>query len=299
MSCKEHFNKSLPKPVDTLDLHGCSKSEAISRTTDFLHRSIALMDSENAWVLIITGSGAHSLDGPALRGAVEALLTKRKIEYYLMKGKGSFLVNAASGFELYEPSQPRDSKVIVAPNNSASVLSTRNAQRYPIRYFDTDRDLSASQKALKKQFHNRCKELAAVDEAISKSSLEENERIQEEEDEKQLLDRVVNLSILDKQKVTDEESNLCRAIELSKQESIVREMDEEEQIRKSIALSNMEFDYQQRDPDSCLQQAIEMSRKDSKKQIDNEMLSMYEDCAFNREQDEGFLKALELSVLEF
>ena len=52
----------LPKPMDTLDLHGFNKAEAIRRTTDFLDRSTP-SDSGNAWVLIITGSGAHSTDG--------------------------------------------------------------------------------------------------------------------------------------------------------------------------------------------------------------------------------------------
>lgn len=291
MSREEIFNRSLPKPVDTLDLHGCTKSEAISRTTDFLHRSTTSMKAENAWVLIITGSGAHSSDGPALRGAIEALLTKREMEHYLMKGKGSLLVNAASGFELYGPSQPTDSKVILAPNDSASVVTTRKTKQCPIRYLEKDSDLSESQKALKKQFRNRSNELAAVDKAISKSSLEENARIRNEDDEKQLLDRAMSLSLIDKEKETDEESNVRRVIELSKQESIVHAMDEEEQIRKSISLSKMEYDHQQLDPDACLQEAIKSSREDSNK--------MYEDCIFNREQDEGFLEALELSVLDF
>ena len=59
-------NNNLPKPANTLDLHGCSKSEAISRTTDFLERSNLLLNSENAWVVIITGSGAHSMHGRKL-----------------------------------------------------------------------------------------------------------------------------------------------------------------------------------------------------------------------------------------
>lgn len=63
MSRKEFQNNGLPKPMYTLDLHGSTKCESISRTTDFLDRSNTLMNPENAWVLIVTGSGAHSNQG--------------------------------------------------------------------------------------------------------------------------------------------------------------------------------------------------------------------------------------------
>jgi len=235
--------------------------------------------------------------GPVLRGAVEALLKKRKIEYYPMKGKGGFLVNAASGFVLYEPSQPRDSKVIVAPN-SASV--SRRGQ-HPIRHSTFERELSENReggkKALKKSFHNRCKEKAAFDEAISKS-LGEEDRVKAENE--QLLKQAFNLSLLEKQKETEEEQKLCEAMEISKRESIINAMDEDEQIRKTLTISKTEFDLQS-DPDGCLLRAFELSRKQSN-EVDNEMLTMFEDCALRHEQDkddEGLLKALELSVVEF
>ena len=59
-------SNDLPKPIDTLDLHGFNKAEATRRTTDFLDRSTTLSTSGKAWVLIITGSGAHSTDGRKL-----------------------------------------------------------------------------------------------------------------------------------------------------------------------------------------------------------------------------------------
>lgn len=67
MSHKEFLNNNnLPTPMFTLDLHGFTKSEAICRTTDFLDHSSRSLRSENAWVLIITGSGAHSSEGRKL-----------------------------------------------------------------------------------------------------------------------------------------------------------------------------------------------------------------------------------------
>ncbi len=58
-----HPSNDLPTPMDTLDLHGFNKAEAIRRTTDFLDQSNISSTSENAWVLIITGSGAHGSEG--------------------------------------------------------------------------------------------------------------------------------------------------------------------------------------------------------------------------------------------
>ena len=236
-----------------------------------------------------------------LRGAVEALLMKRKIVYHPMKGKGSFLVNAASGIVLYEPSQPRDSKVIVAPN---SVVVPRNSL-HSIRRLMLERDLSENRKggrkALKKYFHNRCKEEAAFDDAISKS-LEEDSKVKTEDEH--LLEQAVNLSIVEKQvekqKLTEEEKKLSAAIEISKRESIVNDLDEDEQIRQTLALSKTEFDHQ-RDPDAYLQLVIELLRKE-KNEVHNEMQTTHEDCAFKHkenQEDEGLLKALELSVVDF
>ena len=94
----------------------------------------------------------------------------------------------------------------------------------------------------------------------------------------------------EKQKEAEEEEKLRAAIELSKKESIVNAMDEEEQIRKLMALSKAEFD-QQYDPDVYLQQVIELSRKE---EDNNCALKNGEDL-----EDEGLLKALELSVVDF
>ncbi len=226
----------------------------------------------------------------ALRGAIETLLTKRRMDFHLLKGKGSFLVNAASGFVLYEPSQQTDTKVTVAQPSASGFTDAPNRIRRSLLEQQLSENRGESRKALKKQFYNIRNEGAAFDEAVSKS-LKEKERTKEEnKKQKDLLEEAMKLSLAEKQKEAEEEEKLCAAIELSKKESIVNAMDEDEQIRKLMALSKAEFD-QQYDPDVYLQQVIELSRKEE----DNH-------CALKNGEDledEGLLKALELSVVDF
>lgn len=225
-----------------------------------------------------------------LRGAIEALLTKRKMDFHLLKGKGSFLVNAASGFVLYEPSQPTDSKVTVAQPSASGFTDAPNRIRRSLLEQQLSENREESRKALKKQFYTIRNEGVAFEEAISKS-LKEKERTKEEnKKQKDLLEQAMKLSLAEKQKEAEEEEKLRAAIELSKKESIVNAMDEEEQIRKLMALSKAEFD-QQYDPDVYLQQVIELSRKE---EDNNCALKNGEDL-----EDEGLLKALELSVVDF
>lgn len=277
----------LPKTSSSLDLHGCSKSEALSRTTDFLERSNSSRNSKNSWVLIITGSGAHSMDGPVLRGAVERLLLKRKIEYYPMIGRGSFLVNAATGITLYERPQPIDSKVCVT-SNLPSIHRTGNSR---------ERELSESKKKtkiLKNKFHKLRKENAAFDKAISKS-LEENMRRGEDDE---LSCRAMNLSLLEKREEKEEEQNLCAAIEISKQELCNRNIDDDDQLRKILAVSKLEFDYQN-NPDACIQRAIELSEKEEDQLQHNKPIEGFASKHDEDQEDEEFLKALEMSIEEF
>ena len=68
MPNKESQHISLPEPSRRLDLHGCTKSDALRLTTDFLERSQkSNKTGEALFVLIITGSGAHSSDGRKFR----------------------------------------------------------------------------------------------------------------------------------------------------------------------------------------------------------------------------------------
>lgn len=59
------------KPCAELDLHGLTRDEAVARTRAFLGHAV-----RQGWVVvvIVTGKGLHSHEGPVLRRAVEALL---------------------------------------------------------------------------------------------------------------------------------------------------------------------------------------------------------------------------------
>lgn len=96
-----------PTVVGTLDLHGMTVENAIYRLTAFLeeivrnHRGRGNSLDRDLWVKIITGTGSHSANGPAIRPAVESLLKRRDMRFWPDGGKGSFTVVANSGHEFY------------------------------------------------------------------------------------------------------------------------------------------------------------------------------------------------------
>jgi DNA-nicking Smr family endonuclease len=59
------------KPAGELDLHGLTRDEAVARARTFLAQAV-----RQKWpvVIIVTGKGLHSAEGPVLRRAVERLL---------------------------------------------------------------------------------------------------------------------------------------------------------------------------------------------------------------------------------
>jgi len=134
----------------TLDLHGYRREDAIEKVTRFFevirtyyYRCYpSLSSSSNSTTstasssnfmsqtgdtpapptyvkaTIITGLGKHSQYGPVLKQAVQALLDKRHMNYTLTSNKGSFIVNAISGIDLYSaPLQPTTTKLIVQSSN--------------------------------------------------------------------------------------------------------------------------------------------------------------------------------------
>lgn len=63
------------QPAGELDLHGLSRDEALVRTHAFLAQA-----ARQGWqtVVIVTGKGLHSPEGPVLRQAVEQLLGRAR-----------------------------------------------------------------------------------------------------------------------------------------------------------------------------------------------------------------------------
>mmetsp|Transcript_641 Transcript_641/g.1194 ORF Transcript_641/g.1194 Transcript_641/m.1194 type:complete len:274 (-) Transcript_641:63-884(-) len=255
--------------VATIDLHGYKKADAISRLTEFLEQ----VKRENSkkggagtcscWVEVVTGSGSHSQHGPVLRGAVQALFEKREMKWRLQgKGRASFLVDASSGIVLYEPEQPRDSKVTVASSLSGEELPIKlwsNVTKGQSNHGKPlDPETKAASKLLKKSFSEKRNEEKALKRALSASA---GEAEREKEEEESVLKKAISLSVLDSK----------------------AEIEEEETLRQAMALSAQEFKMVE-DEEGALLKAIEMSREANR---------TYE------HEDEELLRALEQSMLDF
>jgi len=67
----EQLERGEVQPAGTLDLHGLTRDEALARTRAFLAHA-----ARQKWpvVLLVTGKGLHSQEGPVLRREVERLL---------------------------------------------------------------------------------------------------------------------------------------------------------------------------------------------------------------------------------
>ena len=63
------------QPAEQLDLHGLTRGEALPRVRTFLAHAV-----RQQWpvVVIVTGKGLHSAEGPVLRRAVEQLLAESR-----------------------------------------------------------------------------------------------------------------------------------------------------------------------------------------------------------------------------
>lgn len=69
--------KNSPPPQDRLDLHGCTAAEAEIKTENFLARA---RRNHLKTVLVITGKGLHSPEGPVLKDVIEARLKIMKTD---------------------------------------------------------------------------------------------------------------------------------------------------------------------------------------------------------------------------
>jgi DNA-nicking Smr family endonuclease len=71
----KQLERGALQPAEELDLHGLTRDEALARTRTFLAHA-----ARQGWpvVLIVTGKGLHSSEGPVLRRAVERLLAEAR-----------------------------------------------------------------------------------------------------------------------------------------------------------------------------------------------------------------------------
>ena len=73
--------RNSPPPQERIDLHGCTASEAETKTENFLTRAHR---NHLKTVLVITGKGIHSPEGSILKDVIEARLK-------IMKSNGAIL----------------------------------------------------------------------------------------------------------------------------------------------------------------------------------------------------------------
>ena len=157
--------------------------------------------------------------GPILRQAVESILRKREMIFWINKGKGSFTVRADSGIELEfdDPSRCQDTKILLQPlkdNVHIDLRKIRQKQLQPsqthtpekamslcfplaIEVAEDDRLMEQVKTASLKeaQYMDSCtaKEISEIKRAIKISELEQNDTYSNDEDVK-LLEYALTLS---------------------------------------------------------------------------------------------------------
>mmetsp|Transcript_61550 Transcript_61550/g.150667 ORF Transcript_61550/g.150667 Transcript_61550/m.150667 type:complete len:341 (-) Transcript_61550:79-1101(-) len=319
-----------PATVATIDLHGYRKSEAIRALTDFLDHvsssssnrngnhnrrrqddkatiaaTTTLHKSNNAthgndgrnnsvWCLVVTGTGAHSPEGPVIRGAVQALFEKRRMKYHLNKGGGSFNVDAMSGIILMKGDEPTDTKVIVSSLEDVqqqqqlergTVAGSRKYRKSETKGWYTTKQqqqMGDDQIMLQKAYRQQQNEHKALKRAVSNSALEleKEQKVEEERIEQALKQSILDSEV--KQKQEDDQIEQVLKLSIHDNHDII---EEEKQLQEALEHSARELQQQatkvEENDDEALQKLLELSRKE-----------------YEQEQNE-LLKVLEKSAVEF
>jgi hypothetical protein len=258
------------KPVGSIDLHGYTKSQGISALTSFLDQ-VSRRCKGNVWVLVITGSGAHSSCGPVLRNAVQNLLDKRKMKYTCNRGKGSFNVQANSGYVLYAPEGPRDTKLLLqeAPESVPSLPKASNRRG-------------------RSEYDPLPAEVAAVDAVFEESREEHLKVVKEMKKGERLMKKAVSLSIVDAEREEEDEDRLIqRALSLSVIEDQVSSSDDDD-LRSALELSQREFVMEQED-DEELKRALELSQVEARRE-EEKLLRFLNESKLEHEESLGGVK---------
>jgi hypothetical protein len=242
-------------PTHSIDLHGYRKSEGIKALTFFLDQVVSPSTKfptrngyGDTWVLVITGSGAHSPEGPTLRDAVMNLLNKRKMEYSVNRGKGSFTVNASSGIAFYEPPNPVDSKILLKETPEKIPALPKG----PSRYVDSVCALVHDDDSPTLQ------EVVAIEKAITESRTEQLKVLSEEKREEHILKRAASMSLLELKHIEEEEQDMIeRAVSMSLIENNwSEETSSDHDLQRALELSQKEFEP----IDEELRMALEFSK---------------------------------------
>lgn len=280
-------NDGLSRRPYTIDLHGYKKSEAIRLLTQFLEEVKTKSSRTSSMALVITGSGRHSQQGAVLRSQVEAIFQRRQMKYsWGDPGKGSFLVDARSGFTLYEPEQPRDTKVVITDeerilngrksNNKTMAMRVRETlpHQAPLRLTKdelplpsevaaSDAFIEESRTEAQRMRRDMLKEEKGLQKAMSLSLLEVK---REEEEDQEMMNRAMSLSMMKTSQAAKEdedyERSLQEAIDLSEiaaNQEIQEAAKEDEDLQKILELSKKEH-VQNNEIDGDLARILEHSK---------------------------------------
>eukprot|EP00560_Eucampia_antarctica_P002158 CAMPEP_0197840480 /NCGR_PEP_ID=MMETSP1437-20131217/45633_1 /TAXON_ID=49252 ORGANISM="Eucampia antarctica, Strain CCMP1452" /NCGR_SAMPLE_ID=MMETSP1437 /ASSEMBLY_ACC=CAM_ASM_001096 /LENGTH=356 /DNA_ID=CAMNT_0043450103 /DNA_START=47 /DNA_END=1120 /DNA_ORIENTATION=+ len=289
-----------------LDLHGYTKERSISRMTWFLSDVIRKANTENnsspVIVTIVTGTGSHSRDGPVIRNAVKSLLEKRRMHYVLNKGKGSFTVDASTGFELYTNNgQHFDSKVIVksdsdklpvgyAPANAnkhgADLATVVSGNTNSSRPNHNNLSHNNSNPSILNQGGAPLPSEVLADDAIfqhvKKKSSSEASKVRSLTDrENNAVQKATSLSLKEELSTKEGIQQIENAIQLSQKE-YEQVIDEEDNLQKATSLSLKE----------------ELSKKESLQQIENAIQLSQKEYEQGIGEEDDLQKALSLSLKE-
>lgn len=259
----------MDRSTRVLDLHGCTKLQAIERLTFFLdqlrhhhkHKAPRTLKGNHLIttlpgsmpITVVTGSGKHSSHGPVLRQAVERTLQRRQMNFQLNSGNGSFCVDALSGIDLIsrENTLKEDTKVIITGiiNQNDVQLVNRNTTT-SIAAVQLNTLIGSSTISSTSSMDNNIgneeslptpSEAARDDEQIqivkqlsqSEAAKEKSLMVKEQND----LKRAFQDSAICNEEMEEEERALMKALEVSKQQTEQINDDEDEMIRQAVEMS--------------------------------------------------------------
>lgn len=221
--------------------------------------------------------------GPVLRSAVASLLVKRQMDHTISPTRGSFLVDALSGIDLYEDTSTRhDSKVIVVDQqDSCQSLHTTPIYRPLLSLHSYANSFHSNHKA----DEDEDSLLETIKEMSKKCALKEDSNLQtrEEQEYKRALLKSLEWKRIQELDMNDDNLDIERVIELSRIENEVAEHEYNEILRKvtkSSIHSEKEYLSIIEKEQEALKLAMESSRND------------YE--ALQKEEEEQLRLALQL-----
>jgi hypothetical protein len=333
--------------VATLDLHFQKREQAISSLTHFLSNVVVQArkakayntrmtksdDNANAlqqknitpkdarpgkngsereiWVLVITGTGRHSgsSGGPVIRSAVQQLLDKRCMSYQLVNGKGAFLVQADSGFALYQPEAYTDTKLLIKSVDSEEADQKDAVRRilHPKSGSVRTQSLLGGDVSTPRFVDNPLPREVHEEAEALRLSMEEHTRqetLRRKDADQEILQKTMSLSLaataasmqhkkgMLHREEEEEETAFRKVMEESLKLEQQQQAKEEQALREVLALSTLEGendDYerlwkgslQEQDDEEALQRILELSKDMSHMTTEEDLLRMAMECSLN------------------